>query len=113
MVLNFGTTCAEKHVRCLLCPDNLRELGESCSTNMFGAKVISNQGMDLTVADAIQFFAFYRRRQCSMNHGWFAFRGNRRSHQTFAGGKNEKRTINDSGGKFNTGMWIWMPFKQK
>ena len=46
------------HVRCLLCPDNLQELEESCTTNTFGAKVISNQGMDLTVADAKQFLRF-------------------------------------------------------
>ena len=43
------------HVRCLLCPDNLLELGESCNTKRFGAKMIPNQGIDLTVADAIQF----------------------------------------------------------
>ena len=40
------------------CPDNLLELGESCSAQRFGAKMIPNKGMDLTVADAKQFWRF-------------------------------------------------------
>ena len=37
-----------EHVRCLLCPDNLQELEEYCSMKRFGAKMVSNQGMDPT-----------------------------------------------------------------
>ena len=48
MNLNLGNNLLIGHVRSLLCPDNLLELEESCLAKRFGAKVTSNQRMDLT-----------------------------------------------------------------
>ena len=58
MVLNLENNLLSKHVPCLLCPDSLLELEESCKTKRFGAKVISNKGMDLTVAVGFQIKRF-------------------------------------------------------